>query len=157
MKHVMRWLALILIVGMLGVPSIAYADVAPPSHPPGANPGPETEGTQVRMLAETVVMEVLMDAPVRSPGLAKVTADFTMRNLGNTAEKMGVRFPISSDNGFGKFSEIKDVQIFVNNKTVSARRILEVDPLWGGDPVPWSEFDVNFPPDTDVKDRKSVV
>ena len=35
MKHVMRWLALILIVGMLGVPSIARADVAPPSHPPG--------------------------------------------------------------------------------------------------------------------------
>ncbi len=153
MKHILRWLVLILVVVMLGVPTVVHADVAPPSHPPGANPGPETEGTQVRMLAETVTINVLAGAPDNSLGKAKVTADFTMRNLGSAAEKMGVRFPISSDNGFGEFPEIKDVQIFVDNKTVSARRISEVDPLWGGEPVPWSEFDVNFPPDTDVNIR----
>ena len=150
MKHVLRWLVLIFVVVTLGVPSPVRADIAPPSYPPGANPGPETEGTQVRMLAETVLIDVLAGAPDNSLGKAKVTADFTMRNLGSTAEKMGVRFPISSDNGFGEFPEIKDVQIFVNNNTVSARRIFEVDPLWGGEPVPWSEFDVNFPPATDV-------
>jgi hypothetical protein len=152
MKHI-RWLALILVAGMLGVPSAVRADVAPPSHPPGANPGPETEGTQVRMVAETVLIEVISPTPSGSLAQAKVTADFTMHNLGSTAENMGVRFPISSNNGFGEFPEIKNVQISVNDKTISARRISEVDPLWGGDPVPWSEFDVNFPPDTDVNIR----
>jgi hypothetical protein len=138
---------------MLSVPSVAHADVAPPSHPPGANPGPETEGTQVRMLAETVTIDVLAGAPANSLGKAKVTADFTMRNLGSSAEKMGVRFPISSDNGFGEFPEIKDLQIFMDNRSVATRRISEVDPVWGGEPVPWSEFDVNFPPNVDVNIR----
>jgi len=66
---------------------------------------------------------------------------------------MGVRFPISSDNGFGEFPEIKDVHIVVDNKTVAAHRISEIDPLWGGEPVPWDEFNVNFPPNVDVNIR----
>ena len=153
MKHILRWLVLILVVVMLGVPSAVRADVAPPAQPPGSNPGPETEGTQVRMVAETVTIDVRAGAAANSLSRAKVTADFTMRNLGSTAESMGVRFPISSNNGFGEFPEIQDLQIFVDNKSVSTRRISEVDPLWGSDPVPWSEFDVNFPPNVDVNIR----
>jgi len=152
MKHI-RWLVLILVVGMLGIPSVVRADIAPPSFPPGSNPGPETEGTQVRMMAETVVIDVLGNTPSGSLGRAKVTADFTMRNLGSAAESMGVRFPISSNNGFGEYPEIKDLQIFVNNKSVATRRISEVDPLWDSDPVPWSVFNVNFPPNEDVQIR----
>ena len=153
MKHILRWLVLILVVVMLGVPSAVRADVAPPAQPPGSNPGPETEGTQVRMVAETVTIDVRAGAAANSLSRAKVTADFTMRNLGSTTESMGVRFPISSNNGFGEFPEIQDLQIFVDNKSVSTRRISEVDPLWGSDPVPWSEFDVNFPPNVDVNIR----
>jgi len=152
MKHI-RWLVLILVVGMLGIPSVVRADIAPPSFPPGSNPGPETEGTQVRMMAETVVIDVLGNTPSGSLGRAKVTADFTMRNLGSAVESMGVRFPIGSSNGFGEYPEIKDLQIFVNNQSVATRRISEVDPTWGSDPVPWSEFDVNFPPNADVNIR----
>jgi hypothetical protein len=154
MKHVLRWLVLILVVVTLGVPSAVRADIAPPDHPPGSNPGPEIEGTQVRMVAETVTIDVLGNTPSGSLGQAKVTADFTMRNLGSTAESMAVRFPISSNDGWGKYPEIKDMRIFVDNKTVSTRRILEVDPVHSGpDPVPWSEFDVVFPPDMDVNIR----
>jgi len=157
MKRIPRWLALILVVVMLGVPSVVRADVAPPGQPPGSNPGPETEDTQVRMVAETVVMDVLGNTPSGSLGRARVTADFTMRNLGTSAESMGVRFPISSNNGFGKFPEIKDLQIFVDNKSVSTRRILEADPMWSSDPVPWSEFNVNFPLNVDVNIRVTYI
>ncbi len=154
MKRVLRWLALILALVVLGVPFNVRADIAPPDHPPGSNPGPDTETTQVRMVAETVLIEVLADTPSQSLGQAKVTADFTMRNLGTTAESMAVRFPISSSDGWGKYPEIKDMRIFVDNKPVSTRRILEIDPVHlGPDPVPWSEFDVNFPLDTDVNIR----
>jgi len=154
MKHVLRWLALMLVFVMLSVPSSARADIAPPDHPPGSNPGPETESTQVRMLAETVVMEVVSPTPLGSLAQAKVTADFTMRNLGNAAESMAVRFPISSNDGWGKYPEIKDMHIFVDNNAVSTRRILEEDPVHSSlDPVPWSEFDVIFPPATDVNIR----
>jgi len=152
MKRI-RWLTLILVVIMLGVPVTVQADISPPSYPPGSNPEPETESTQVRMMAETVMIDVQAGAPANSLGRAKVTADFTMRNVGSAAESMGVRFPISSNNGFGEFPEIKDLQIFVDNKSVTTRRISEPDPMWGSDSVPWSEFDVNFPPNTDVNIR----
>ena len=153
MRHI-RWLTLILVVGMLMVPSAVRADIAPPSFPPGFNPGPEIEGTQVRMMAETVVIDVLGNTPSSgSLGRAKVTADFTMRNVGDAAESMAVRFPISSNNGFGEYPEIKDLQIFVNNQSVATRRISEVDPMWGSDSVPWAEFKVNFPPNADVNIR----
>jgi len=153
MKGVLRWMTLLLVLVMAGVPFAVRADVAPPGKPPGSNPGPDTAATQVRMMAETVLIDVQGNTPLQSLGQAKVTADFTMRNLGNAAESMGVRFPISSNNGFGEYPEIKDVNIFVDNRTAPARRISEVDPVWGSDPVPWSEFDVNFPPDIDVNIR----
>jgi hypothetical protein len=153
MKRIPRWLAVVLVFVIAIAPSIVHADVAPPAQPPGSNPGPETEGTQVRMVAEKVLIDVLSNTPSGSLGRAKVTADFTMRNMGSTAESMGVRFPISSDNGFGEFPEIKDLQIFVDNKSVTTHRISELDPGWSSDPVPWSEFNVNFPPNVDVSIR----
>jgi len=150
MKHILRWLALILVLVMLAIPSGAYADVAPPSHPPGSNPEPGGEGTQVRMAAETVLIDILRNNDVKSLGQAKVTADFTMRNLGDTTESMDVRFPISSNNGFGQFPELKSLNVKVNDKTVSTKRTMEEDPLWGSDPVPWAQFKATFPPGQDV-------
>ena len=151
MKSVFRSLfSLLLIAVIAGFPNSAHADVAPPSHPPGSNPGPDAETTQVRMISETVLLEVLAAAPKNSLGRAKVTADFIMRNLGTDAESMGVRFPISSNNGFGEYPEITDLGIKVDGNPVPTRRIMEEDPMWGSDPVPWAEFDVTFPPSRDV-------
>jgi hypothetical protein len=147
MKYILRWLTLVLVLAALALPSSARADVAPPGHPPGSNPEPGAETTQVRMVAETVLIDVL-------PGdlnQAKVTADFTMRNLGGDAENMAVRFPLSSNDGFGEYPEIKNLSVKVDGKTVSMRRIMQEDPVWGSDLVPWSEFDVTFPPGQDVQ------
>ena len=151
MKRFYRLVALVLVVAVLAVPSNVSADIAPPSHPPGSNPGPETEGTQVRMLAETVFLDVLPNTDVNDLGQAKVTADFTMRNLGDETESMGVRFPISSNDRSGEFPELENVTVQVNGKAVPTRRIMEIDPMWGRDQVPWVEFDVTFPPNEDVQ------
>ncbi len=150
MKHTFRWLAFVMVIVMLMVPTSARADVAPPGHPPGSNPEPGTEGTQVRMMAETVLIDVLRNNDIKDLGQAKVTADFTMRNLGTSAENMGVRFPISSSNGFGQVPEIKNLNVKVDDKTISTSRVMEQDPVWGSDPVPWAQFNVTFPPGQDV-------
>ena len=157
MKRLLRLMTLVLVILMADAPSSARADVAPPGHPPGSNPEPDTEITQVRMLAETVLIEVQPNTSITSLGRAKVTADFTMRNLGNTAESMGVRFPISSNNGFGEFPEIADIKIKVDGNAVSTRRIMEEDPIWGSDSVPWLEFNVTFPPNQDVQIQVSYL
>ncbi|MEP7135483.1 MAG: hypothetical protein ABI904_11180 [Chloroflexota bacterium] len=151
MKRAFRFFCVVLFVLIVSSPSSARADVAPPSHPPGANPGPDSEVTQVRMVAETVVIDILPNSDIKSLGQAKVTADFTMRNLGSAAESMGVRFPISSNNGFGELPELKNLNVKVDGKTVATKRIMEVDPLWSSDPVPWAEFNATFPPNQDVQ------
>jgi hypothetical protein len=141
-------LPLLLILILFAIPQAALADIAPPSNPPGANPGPSEESTQVRMVAETVLINVLRTPPEGSLGQATVTADFTMLNLGSEAETMGVRFPISANDGFFNYPEIKNLQIVVNGTDVGYRRIEGLD-SWG-DTVPWAEFDVFFPAGKEV-------
>jgi len=134
----------------VGFPGSVYADVAPPEQPPGSNPEPGAELTEVRMVAETVLLDVQASTPQNSLGQAKVSADFTMRNLGSAAESMAVRFPMGLNNGFGEISEIENLNIKVNGSLVPSRHIMQIDPVWGGNLVPWAEFDVTFPPNQDV-------
>jgi hypothetical protein len=125
--------------------------VAPPHYPPGSNPQPGVEITQVRMVAETVVIEVLRDLDPKSLGNAHVTADFTMRNLGTSNESMAARFPIANDDGFGRYPELHNLQIKVNGKPVQYRRTNYPDlyyPTLAN--VPWAEFDIVFPVGKDV-------
>ena len=150
MKRILQALVFLCFALALSAPRLARADVAPPGQPPGSNPEPGTEVTQVRMVAETVLLDVLASTPQGSFGQAKVTADFTMRNLGTASESMGVRFPLGSNNGFGEVPEIRNVSIKVDGLPVVMRRILQADPLWSTDPVPWAEFDVTFPPNQEV-------
>ena len=157
MKNIFRLMALTVVLMMTAVPSNVKADIAPPSHPPGSNPAPGNEGTEVRMMAETVLIELLPNNVTDRLGQAKVTADFTMRNLGGESESMGVRFPISVNDGFGRVLEIKDLKVMVDGSIVTTQRILEEDPQWGGDPVPWAEFNVTFLPEQDVQIRISYL
>jgi hypothetical protein len=120
------------------------------ANPPGANPEAGAEDTQVRMMAETILLEIQPGASVDSLGQAKVTADFTMRNLGSETERMAIRFPLSINDGFGRFPEIRGLQIKVNGRIVSTRRVMQADPLYAYDQVPWAEFDVTFPAGQDV-------
>jgi hypothetical protein len=148
MRHMLLSL---LVAAMLVFPSTVQADVAPPANPPGSNPGPGNELTQVRMLAETVVVNVLQADPPR----AQVTADFTMRNLGGETENLGVRFPIAASDGWSNFPEIKNVVIQVEGRGVGYRRVEGPEPIYNSKDtlVPWAQFDVNFPPGQDVKIR----
>lgn len=140
----------ILILILFAFPSTALADVAPPINPPGSNPQPGSETTQVRMVAETVLIDVQKDTTPDSLGRAHVTADFTMHNLGNTAENMAVRFPISANDGRDQYPEITNVIIKVNGKQVSYRRASYPELRYQSKDVPWAEFDITFPAGQDV-------
>lgn len=147
----MKKLAIIfLTIVLLALPSAARADVAPPINPPGSNPQPGTESTQVRMVAETVLIDVQKDLDLLSLGSAMITADFSMRNLGNDSESMAVRFPIAAQNGQFEYPEIADLKIYVAGKKIEYRRTSFPDEADPSQMVPWAEFDITFPPGQDV-------
>ena len=131
-------------------PVNVLADVAPPINPPGSNPQPGTESTQVRMMAETVLVDVQNDTVPDSLGSALITADFTMRNLGTDSESMAVRFPISANNGRGEYPEITDLQVSVAGKQIQYRRASYSDVDAASQTIPWAEFDITFPVGQDV-------
>ena len=122
----------------------------PPPNPPGENPSPANQQTMVRMVAETVTIEVLMNEQ-ESDIEANVTADFVMQNTGLYSESMAVRFPIGWDDQWGK-PRIKNMVVKVNNEEVKLRQLAgkEHNFLANINDAPAVEFDVTFPPEQDV-------
>jgi hypothetical protein len=147
MKRILSALLLVTLC-LAAFPNAARADMAPPLQPPGSSLAPGSETTQVRMMAETVTIDVLD----QDPPMAHVTALFTMRNLGSSTENLAARFPIGASDGYFGFPEIKNVGIKVNDHTTPSRRIEGPDPHSGfsDQNVPWAEFDVKFVPGEDV-------
>jgi len=157
-------LVVLICLCFLTVPMPANADIAPPAEPPGANPKPGNESTQVRMTSETVLIEILEDTSSESLyvatatagdepdslGLARVTASFKMRNLGTLPETMKVRFPVGTDDGRGNMAELRDLKIAVDGKPAELQKIMAEDPMEIVQQVPWVEFEVVFPVQTDV-------
>lgn len=153
-------LVILALIGFLGVPQYAArADIAPPKTPPGTTLLPGQGQTQVRMAAETVTLTVSSDAANPGKTLARTDAVFTMRNLGTAEEKMAVRFPLTFFNGINEardgLPQIPSIRAQVDGKPVVTRRVSE--PAYdsspnGGAPadIPWSVFDVTFPPAQDV-------
>jgi hypothetical protein len=138
----------------------AYADIAPPEPPSGTSPQPGNESTNVRMVAETVLIEIDSD-----DGYGKVTATFTMRNLGDVDEHMDVRFPLGQTIGWGNLCSapwfmnwtIEDLTAQVNGKAVSTETTYQTVPFIAGEePWPtttipcWANFPVSFPAGKDV-------
>lgn len=148
MKNILRLVAPLVLIISFSVP--ALADVAPPAPPPGSSLLPGQEMTQVRMLAETVLIEVLERSSSGGNAIARVSADFTMRNLGAESESMAVRFPISANDGFYNYPEIKDLQVQVGGNRLSTRRITIPDPDDDDYQLPWAEFDATFPAGQEV-------
>ncbi|MBI5965100.1 MAG: tetratricopeptide repeat protein [Chloroflexi bacterium] len=132
---------------LLAFPSAVLADVAPPANPPGSNLQPGSETTQVRMVAETVLIDVRADNGL---GTARITADFTMRNLGSESESMAVRFPITANDGFGNYPEIKELVIKVDGQQIPYQRVNYPDIRYQDQDVPWAEFNITFPVGEDV-------
>jgi len=134
------------------------ADVAPPESAPGSNPVPGGQ-TQVRMLAETVTLEIAPHPSDSRSAIARTTALFTMRNLGASEEKMQARFPLSffngNSDGFGQFPEIGAITVKIDGRSVATRR--EMQPFLENETsykereeIPWAVFDITFPPGQDV-------
>ena len=138
----MKKLALIFLTCvLLALPGTVLADVAPPANPPGSNLQPGSETTQVRMVAETVLIDVTDDGDL---GRARITANFTMRNLGTESESMAVRFPMTANDGFGNYPEITDLIIKVDGQQIPYRRASYPDIRYQDQDVPWAEFDTVF-------------
>jgi tetratricopeptide (TPR) repeat protein len=148
-------LGLIMVIAFILVQPV-QADIAPPQRPPGSNPVPGDETTQVQMLEETVLLEV-QTAPWPGEPLtdlvrdwAKVTATFTMFNQGEVDESMQVRFPLTDPSGMGdgrgEYPEIKDLKVWIDGVQVATTRATY--PSIRGEnlpPVIWAGFDVTFP------------
>ncbi|MCS6848964.1 MAG: hypothetical protein RMN52_14765 [Anaerolineae bacterium] len=151
-----RIAAITALASLFLLPAPARADIAPPEQAPGSNIQP-AGATQVQMAAERVVIEVLRVKGARDTGLpvANVVASFTMRNTGNAAETMTVRFPLSDPSGqgdgFGGHPEIEQVIVTVNGKRTPTRVVTTPNPRSGSEPpIRWAAFDVTFPPGEDV-------
>ncbi len=95
------WILALVIGLLIFLPSGSVrADIAPPPPPRGANVAPGSENTSVRMLAETVVLDIPSTSKEKTWN-AGVTANFTMRNLGKQSESMMVRFPMFISDEYG--------------------------------------------------------
>lgn len=142
----MRKLAPVIVLLLtLSITAPARADVAPPAYPPGFNPAPGSEQTQVRMESETVKMDIREESGGDEMGIADVRALFTMKNLGAADETMAVRFPAAAGDGFFGVTPIQDISVKVNGSSVSVRKISGEDPNGFEEAVDWVEFDVLFP------------
>jgi tetratricopeptide (TPR) repeat protein len=135
---------------LIGNFRVGLADIAPPEQPPGGNPAPGVETTQVRMVDESVVIDVIPTTPEGTLGQAKVTAKFTMQNMGKESETLTVRFPLTSAYGtYYGTKEIANFKVKVNEESVPTHKI---DSDYSGDYAgPWAEFTVTFPPGEEVE------
>ena len=155
---------IITVVLLLGSNSSVLADVAPPEPPSGTDPVPGNETTNVRMVAETVVIDIDADSPLDN-GYGKVTATFTMRNLGDSDEQMDVRFPLDQTIEWGnlcsapsfQYQTIDDLHVRVNGNVARTQTTYQTVPvLIGEEPWPtatipcWANFAVSFPVGKDV-------
>jgi hypothetical protein len=150
------------LLALLIGPQPALADIAPPEPPVGSALAPEGEVTQVRMLAETVKIEVSSVSDYAT-GHAGVSADFTMRNLGAETEQMDVRFPLCFnsyaliDGLYYYYPPVADFRVWVDGKEAGVTYQDEelYNPKTAMDmPVAcWAHFPVTFPAGQDVDVR----
>jgi hypothetical protein len=150
----------LLLINLFSSPQVARADIAPLQYPAGAVLLPGESSTQVRLAAETITFELDKPSP-DVPVKARVTADFTMRNLGQTSEKLVVGFPLNcpeSPSGMPDSvyasPKIDDLELFVNNSRVATREETFKTPSYLNNFLAtWDMFDVTFPPGQDVPIR----
>ncbi len=156
----------------------ASADMAPPPPASGSDLYPSIENTNVRMVSETVLMDIAgySENPL---GEAQVTAQFFMRNMGEVTEQMQARFPLNSPDyilelelksgdEFCTFIDapaVYDFSVWVNDEKVDSNITFEtILDFRASNPdtgdvyitVPcWAHFDIVFPPGQDVSVKVS--
>lgn len=153
-KPLQALLLVLILFSFLLSPGRARADAAPLQLPGGAALDPGDAATMVSMLAETVTLEVA--APNEEPFIqALVTAEFTLRNLGDAPEQILVGFPLTCFDCFtlpsGDPEQITDLVVYVNTLQVATRQETLTFPSdQDALSVNWAVFEVTFPPGQDV-------
>jgi len=158
------FLAAALLLALAGSVMPARAEVAPPPPPAGANLFPNIETTQVRMMSETVSINVVQTEPGEAP-YARVRAQFKMRNLGQAEENLQVRFPLNFLVDYMSdwqtceyplaYPEIDDFTALVEGETIPVSTTTQQKSDPGGvkgtvDVKCWASFPVTFLPGEDV-------
>jgi hypothetical protein len=169
-RHVLaRLVSILVFFGLFGVftPAAVWADIAPPQPPLGSGIFPGQETTRVRMQAETV----LIDLPSSSKfdnWQAAVTATFTMRNLGDSAESMTVRFPMFMTEEYRgvdagcpdrdtNYPAVQNFRALLENAPLEVKIIeASMDHYENGVTTTvrkpcWAEFPITFPAGKDLK------
>jgi hypothetical protein len=151
-------LILTLVIALSVHPQPALADVAPPAPPTGSNISPNGDSTNVRMVSETVEIDVASSSDYDT-GQAGVRADFDMRNLGQSEENMQVRFPlcinfVNYQESFGLYPPLANFNVWVNGVKTGFTTSNEEKMKWSSsDTVEvacWAIFPVVFPVGKDV-------
>ena len=150
----------LLVISLFSSPPPVKADIAPFQFPGGAILLPGENSTHVRMVAETITFELGTPSP-DVPVAAKVTADFTMRNLGQSSEVLVVGFPLNCPESASGMPDsvyaspkIDDLELFVNNNLVATREETFKTPTYFSNFLAtWAMFNVTFPPEQDVPIR----
>ncbi len=145
MKTLLQLLLAFFITSWLFPLNIVMADVAPPMQPPGSSIYTDSN-TYVQMVSETVILDIT-EANAQD-GIITVSADFVMRNQGNEAEELAVRFPLENPEGWGdgymSFPQIEDFSVSVNGKDIPYTTTEE--PFKEDmEPISWAVFSVVFP------------
>lgn len=142
----------LLLIFLCWTAPLARADVAPDPQAAASSIAPG-EGTQVQMLRERVMLDVqpIARGATNTTPVAGVTADFTLRNLGNADETMDVRFPksfpINGGHSPAEFGNaIERMEVFVNGASVPNHTVHE-------NGAPWAVWRVDFPAGRDVNVR----
>ncbi|MDH5607272.1 MAG: hypothetical protein OEY93_10320 [Anaerolineae bacterium] len=179
-KNSLKATAFLLIIYLsAGFISPVLADAAPPPPPAGSDLYPSIENTNVRMVSERVLIDVIAndDNPY---GEAKVTAQFFMRNLGDTEEFMHARFPMNSAEyllewemenrseycgEISPYPQIEEIKIWVDGVVADARITTKYVEDYNKSSIEnktvykqincWAYFDVLFPPQQDVEIKVS--
>ena len=138
--------ALVWAVLLLGVlAGKVSANAAPPEAGSGGSPDAGKD-TKVQMVRERVVLTLSPDGTQ-----ATVEGVYVMRNQGETAETLEVRYPLRSLFIQCEGSEIQGLRVWVNDQPVAIRRV-EGRPVssYCDAPSPWAVFQSTFPPGEEV-------
>lgn len=158
LSNTLSILVILIVFFVLG--KAVYADIAPPEAPPGSTIGTDT-ATNVRMLSERILIDVQPHTLPTTAGisaddylLAQVTGSFTMRNLGQQAELLKLRFPMGNPRQQSQpglsYPLVQRFQARVNGNRVETGLLELADPTSDAIATQWSTFEVNFPADQEI-------
>ena len=155
MKKRWMWLIgiLLLVLALLLVVDLVWADVAPPEEPFGGDVAPG-DTTMVQMVSEVVEITVSEDEFARGDfdfyrPVADVDASFVMQNQGDEDELLEVHFPLNMylfNYADWPVPEVSDFEVWVDGQQVGWTKVMLEHPLdETSDAIAWAVFEVAFP------------